>query len=592
MTPSRLQPLAKSFLIILALLLLTLPAIHPFLQGAMPLTDDGNLHLYRSIILDHSLRHDGSLYPRYSSGLVYGYGSSLFNYFPPTSYYLTVFLHRLGLAFIPAWLWTMILYVWVAAGGAYALGKIWSDEAGGFLTAAAYVYAPYLLFNTVTRGTSSELAALALLPWVMWALTRLAFYGQRLDFVLAVLTFALFIPMHNIITLQGGLLLLAYCTFLWLSSRQKIRVFTQLLSAGLLAVMMTTFFWLPALAETGYTKINAVVNNLNFIDVTRSLRGLVDVFALPRTADPTQLQAPTPITLGWPQTILGVLGLGLAWWFRIKRRSGDWVQSIASLQTMLFLVVLVGVFLQLNMAALVWETVPLLGYSQFAWRTLGITSLALALMTGLGANLFLHRIGSQSFKFGVFCVFLALLVFYGFPWLYTAYSTPQAETLVDAQNYERQTGQLSLASYSEYLPIATDASTLESDKLLSGFVENHVVPRLSPPEGVMIFEADWQGTSATLRLQAEQATTLVFDWLYVPGWQARFLDETTALVPLTVRPSLPQGFVSVEIPAGTHTLEIVLHDTPYTTYRGMGQYRRRGHFCGGCDFRLVGVEAS
>ncbi|MDQ7037030.1 MAG: hypothetical protein Q9P01_19985 [Anaerolineae bacterium] len=95
----------KPLLVIIALILLTLPVIQPFLQGEMPRTDDGTLHVYRAIALDHSLRNDGALYPRYSSGLVYGYGASLFNYFPPTSYYPTVFLHWTGLSFIQAWVW-------------------------------------------------------------------------------------------------------------------------------------------------------------------------------------------------------------------------------------------------------------------------------------------------------------------------------------------------------------------------------------------------------------------------------------------------------------------------------------------------------
>ena len=36
----------------------------------MPRTDDGLLQMYRSVALDHSLRVDNPLWPRYSSGLV------------------------------------------------------------------------------------------------------------------------------------------------------------------------------------------------------------------------------------------------------------------------------------------------------------------------------------------------------------------------------------------------------------------------------------------------------------------------------------------------------------------------------------------
>lgn len=545
---------AKSLLVTIALILLTLPVIQPFLQNEMPRTDDGYLHLYRAVALDHSLRHDGSLYPRYSSGLVYGYGAALFNYFPPSSYYPTVFLHWTGLSFVQAWVWTLILFTWIAAGGAYLLGKEWAGDIGGFITTAAYVYSPYLLFDLITRGTSSELAGLVLLPWVMWGFTRLALYGQRRDFLAAFLTFALFIPMHNLVTLHGTMMLAGYCAFLWLSSNQKIRVFSQLLIAATLAVVMTAFFWLPALGETDTTKINLVAENLSSIDVTRSLRGLTDVFALPRTADPTQLQPPTPITLGWPQIILGIVGIGLALWQRTRR--------IMSLQMVLLVIVIIVVFLQLPSSAVIWETVPLIGYSQFAWRTMGLPSLALALMAGIGGALLLDRIPAQSLKIGLFCAFLLVIGLYSVSWLYTAYSPLEADSIVDAQNFERRTQSLTLSSYSEYLPIGTDQSTLNPDSLKNAFAESEVIPRLTAPDGVTILDAQWRGTSATIELQADSPSTLVFDWLYVPGWEAHFLDETTALVPLTVYPNRPQGFVSVDIPAGKHTLEIALHDTP------------------------------
>jgi hypothetical protein len=543
----------KPLLIIVALVLLTLPAIQPLLQDEMPHTDDGYLHLYRAIALEHSLRHDGSLYPRYSSGLVYGYGAALFNYFPPSTYYPTVFLHWAGLSFVQAWVGTLILFVWIAAFGTFLLGKEWAGDTGGFITAAAYVYAPYLLFDTVIRGTSSEMGGLVLLPWVMWGFTRLAFYGQQRDFTAAFLTFALFIPMHNLVTLHGTVMLAGYCAYLWLSSTQKLRVFSQLLIAAIIAVIMTAFFWLPALGETEYTKIDAVASNLSSIDVTRSLRPLLEVFALPRTADPTQLQPPIPIVLGWVQIILGVIGTGLAWQKRTRK--------IISLQIVLWLIVIIVVYLQLPISAIVWEKVPLIGYSQFAWRTIGLPSLTLALLAGIGGALIIDRIQVQSLKSAALCVFLALIVLYGIPYLYTTYTSVAADSIVDAQDFERRTGALTISSYSEYLPIWVDENTLDSEKLIPAFAANEVIPRLTPPDGVTILDVQWQATSAVIELQAASPSTLVFDWLYVPGWQARFLDETTALVPLTVRPNQPQGFVTVDIPAGTHTLEIALRDT-------------------------------
>lgn len=537
----------------LALLLLCLPAIQPFLQGAMPRTDDGNLHIYRSVVLDHSLRSDGWLYPRYSSGLVAGYGAPLFNYFPPTSYSPVVFLHRAGLPFVDAWLATMALLTWLAAGGAYALGRIWVGETGGYLTAAAYVYAPYLLFDTVTRGTSSEVAALAVLPWALWGFTRLAQGGRRLDFALAVLAFTAFIPLHNIITVHGTLFLMAYALLLVVQSEQRLRTLRHLLAAGLFALLLTTFFWLPALAETDFTKIQGVTETLNFVDVTRTLRSLSDVLALPHTADTTQLQQEVPIALGWPQMVLGALGLLAGWRCWRRERTG----RLFGVQLFALLSVAVVVVSQLEASAWWWETLPLIGFTQFAWRALGVGSLALALLAGIGGALLLDFLRAESRKMGAFCVLLAIMGFYAMPWLYTPYQALQADSIPDAQDYERRTGELALSSYSEYLP-AWNAAPLNLDALTERFVASETIPRLHASADLTLHDAQWGGTWARLELTLDEPQTLVFDWLYVPGWAATLDGDSR----LDVVPTSPEGLLSVTLPAGDHTLRIWLERTP------------------------------
>ena len=47
-------------LVIIALGILSLVSISPFLSDTLPLTDDGNLHIYRSIVLDESTAKEQS----------------------------------------------------------------------------------------------------------------------------------------------------------------------------------------------------------------------------------------------------------------------------------------------------------------------------------------------------------------------------------------------------------------------------------------------------------------------------------------------------------------------------------------------------
>jgi len=538
----RLRPLWVA----LALLLLCLPALTPFFDGFsgdLPRTDDGNLHLYRAIVLDHSLHYDGWLYPRYASALVYGYGAPLFNYFPPTSYYPIVLLHRVGLPYAAAWSVTMMFFLWIAAGGTYKLGKIWAGDWGGYGTAAAYVYAPYLLYNAVTRGTITEVAALAILPWGLWAFTRLAQTGGRTAFALAVLTYSLFIPLHNIVTVHGTLLLAAYCLLLVMQARGW-RTFGSLLLAGIFALALTAFFWLPALAETGFVRIEAITETLAFVDVTQTLRSLGEVLALPQTADPTQLQAPTPISFGWPQIILGAASLLLA---LIRRRS-------SGVQWFALGAVLLTLIMQLPASAWLWETLPLIGFTQFAWRVLGVGSLALALLAGVGVAEIVHSMTAESQKLAAYSALLVFVVLCGVPWLYRPSEAISADSVLDAQDYERQTGELALSSYSEYLPHSTPPD-LDPLALRERFTESPTPWRLQPNAVIEVSSVDWDGTRAALQFEASAPTTLRFAWLYVPGWRAT-LDGS----PVDVYPA--DGLVALDVDSNQQALNLWLDRTP------------------------------
>ncbi|MCA9883501.1 MAG: hypothetical protein KC708_11045, partial [Anaerolineae bacterium] len=540
------QKLQKPFLLAITLFILCLPAIQPFLLGKMPLTDDGNLHLYRIIALDHSMTFDSTLWPRYSSVLALGYGAPLFNYFPPTTYYIPRFLHLLGIPFIQTYLISMALYTYIAAWGTFLLGRSWSNTAGGLITSAAYIYAPYWLFNTITRGTLNEVAGLAILPFSLWTIHNLARMPNAKHFVTATLTTALLIVIHNIVALHGAMLLAAYSLFLIMRSNHIMRTFWILTSVALLSVAISAFFWLPALAETGYTHIPGTTEALNFIDPVRTLRSLADVFALPKTADPSLLNPEVPISLGWPQTVLGVFSLLLA--LKVRHRRG--------IVLFLSLVLLASIFLNLEVSAPLWNILPLIGYSQFAWRILGISTLVLALLGGLAVEQITSLIKFQWLTHGFIAISLGCILILSIPWLYTPYIDIKADSIVDVLQYENQRRELSLSSYSEYLPAWTDGTSLDAADNITKFQENNVISRLLVPDTIEVIRVAWQSLSVDLDLDASRPSELIFQWLYMPGWVA-YLDSEV----IDITPTLPEGFIQITVPEGRHTLQIALEVT-------------------------------
>ena len=529
---------------------LCLVALQAFTLNQMPLSADGLLQLHRAVALEHSLRADHSLWPRFSSGLVYGYGAPLFNFFPPTAYYPASLAHRLGMSFLSAWLFSMSAFTVLAGTGMFLLGRLWTRSAlGGWVTAAAYVYSPYLLFDSVARGATAELAALAALPFAFYGLTRLAFAGRRRDFLIALASVTIFIPLHTIVTLHGAALLALYSLFLAWRAEESRSVLLRLALAGALALMLTAFYWLPALAERDTIKLPLIAEQLGHIDVTRHLRSLFDVLAMPQTADPTQQNQALPIAVGWPQLILAALGTLLSW--RAPHR------HYRSLLIALWLVIGILIFFNTSPSAWLWRNIPLIGFTQFPWRLLGLASLLLALMSGVGARLLSLSLGRRWIRLATVSAFTVALMLYAMPWTYTMFRDDfEASDIGDVQRFERESGQLALSSYAEYVPVSADAGQLDATRLTERFKASDVIPRLLPSATLDLLSQEWRGTSAALRLRSAKAQTLVFDWLYVPGWVATIDGE-----PIAVFPSTPAGLLALEAPAGEFHLQLSLSPT-------------------------------
>lgn len=542
----------KWLLVFIVIGLLALVSISPFLSDTMSLSDDANLHVYRSIVLDDSIRNDGSLYPRYTSALAYGYGASLFNYFPPTSYYPTVIFQAIGLSPVHAWKATIILFVLLAGIGMFLWARQWVDDTGAFIAATAYLYAPYTLFDTVTRGSSNEFAGMALLPFAMWGFTRLARSSKGTNYLTAVFSYALFIIAHNVMTLYGTLLLIAYCGFLWWMQGKSFRVLWQLGTAGIFAVLITAFFWLPALSETDFVKINGVLEHLDFVDVTNTLRSIGDVFAIPRTADPSQHQAIVPISFSWIAFVLAIVGFFLP---QPPETENQGQQSILGLHIFLFVSLGIVIFSQLEASTGLWQSVKLLQYSQFAWRPMSIGSLVLALLAGIGGSYIIRLIPTQIGKNTVSGLLLAMLVLYSIPWLYRPQIDFNPQTVADAQAYELSSRQITLSSYGEYLPAQTEQSALNPLRFESE------LPRLQENDDFSIISLDESNRRLSAEVDVSETTVIVAEWLYVPGWRARVNGKTVDVISAE-----EAGFVSFEISEGQHDIEIWYAGTGIQNY--------------------------
>ena len=373
----------------------SLPAL-PFLRG-IPDGLDTLFHLFRAVQLDE-LIGNGIVFSRWAPDLVYGYGYPLFNYYAPLSYYLVELFHLFGLSVSLAFVATFVtgfisasvfMYLWVRdiAGGT-----------AGLVAATAYAFAPYMMITSLQRGALAEQLSLALLPLCLWAFLRLSILDQRRYATLSTLSYSAIIVTHNITALIFTPVLMGYIVLLgYLKSKasgDRHRAFSINIAKGFVLILfgigLTAFYWVPALMERGLVQIyQAYVPRVFNFDANFLTIG--DVFALPNATDPSLINQGFPISLS-----LVALSVGLLVLLGPRRlRSRDKQRAHIVYAT---LVISGCIFMSTSLSSTLWEKLPLLRFLQFPWRFVGIASLFLALLSGIGASILVTLIPRERLR--------------------------------------------------------------------------------------------------------------------------------------------------------------------------------------------------
>jgi hypothetical protein len=528
-------------LTVLALGLAVLPAAAPYLFGdGFPRTNDALPHLYRIVALDRLVRA-GQLWPRWSPDLVHGYGYPVFNFFPAMSHWLVESLFLVGASLTAAYRLAVLIHFWLGATGAYLVGRQWFSPVAGWAAAIAYTYSPYLLYDAHVRGGLPESQALALLPWLLLALSQ-ATGGGRRWVAASAFAFAATLLSHYPVLFQASLLLAIW--LLLLAWRHGWRILVgPALGLGI-GVLLTAFFWLPALSEIAYTQ--AALSISQGYGYTANFLSWRQMLAWPHLpADPALINP--PVVRALPAVVLLLAAACTLWGRHALRGERRW-------QAALWLaLLLLSLWLVTPSSRLLWEYVPLLGQTLYPWRFLGFTSLAAAILLALAVDLAVQR---SRRPLVLSSVIVAILVIAAIPWLY-----PPREPVGDnpglAELYEFEAPPLFIGTTTlgEFLPQwverMPDTADLRAEQLATGTAE-----RLQPAPGVTFRRLDGPVWDASYRVEAIEPVTLTYRQFYFPGWLAE-LDGR----PLPLEPGEPHGLITFPVPAGEYQLKVTFGNT-------------------------------
>ena len=552
---------AHSALTIAGVILVSQAAALPLLSGRLPWAADTLIHLYRLVELDHLLRQ-GYAFSRWSPDLAYGFGFPLFNFYAPLSYYAAEMFRLIGMDFSPALLATFVAFIIGAGLGMY----LWTAEIfgrhAGLVAAAAYVTAPYLLYNVYHRGALAEVLATALMPAILWAITRLARTGSPQYFVFTALLYAALPLGHNITWLTFTPVVVLYAV---LQATRNTKYILRIALSLLLGLGLSAFFWVPAILELNSVQIIQVflpqVFDYHFNFVT-----LGELFSLPVMVDPNLLLPATPRSIGLIPLALAVLALAFGW-RRWERQQKIMAGSAAILA-------LGSLFLTLPQALPAWDALSLLRYVQFPWRFLGPASLAVAfLASGAFSDRRLAQDAPSGIRHSTFdirrltFVMVAGFIVYGFTWQYMSYLAPVVRpTVADIARYERESGALGTTSAGDFMP-NTVKKLPDANLLVERYARSDVIERLNPaslPPDAKILRVNYRPLSSDVTVESQSSFITTFDIFYFAGWQAHVDGQ-----PVAITPTDPNGLISFPVPAGQHRLQVFFGSTPLRMAAGI-----------------------
>jgi hypothetical protein len=510
----------------------------------------------------------GGQFPaRWMPNADYGFGYPFFNYYAALPYYLAALLRVYGFSYVGSLKLTQVAALLLAAGGAFGWARsLKLSRLQALLAAAAYTFAPFHLVNLYVRGDSlSELWAMSFYPLVLWTAER-CLAAPRLGraFILAG-SVALLILSHNISALNF-MPFVALCLVLggagllgWPGVGQGPRAWRPVvlaLAALAWGLALCAFFWLPALREIGTVQLADVTQGYFFYGNHFRAADLVQP-GLFFNAD-TGAGQPTPFSMSLAQavaTALGLLAMAIG-----AARARRWTAT----HTFLLLGLALSTFMITPASAWLWAHLPLLRYTQFPWRFLSIQALFAAAII---AYLVPGDAPSPEPPGRALRWAIALGVGLALAATSLGHLQPDFIPLTDADVTPQRLNLLEYFSANigstigfEYLPRAVNPRPYASDALLGR------PPRLKALRGQAAGTRLWQsGAAQAWTITAADAPATVAiptqDW---PGWTASVDGQAVA-----VRASDGLGWITLDVPAGTHTVRLQLGQTPTRTLAGI-----------------------
>ncbi|MBN1218716.1 MAG: glycosyltransferase family 39 protein [Anaerolineae bacterium] len=512
---------------------------------------DAKHSVFFLVEFDQTFR-DGFLWPRWSPDFSFGYGYPLFNLYAPLAFYAAEMVHLLGLGFTAS---VKVMYVLATVGaglGMYGFVKRLFGSAAGLVAAVVYMYVPFHLVEIFVRSAYAEFVALALIPLLFWAFTKLIATPQLPRVAVAGLSYGLLALTHHTTFYTFTPFLMVYILYLTIA-KARFRLKPLLvhalytIAAGMLGVALAAIYLIPVLAEMRFVKVeqwtSGSYNYLqHFVYFSQFFSpewgygyagaGLLDDFSYQ----------------------LGIVVVALVGFALVSTIRCRFPHRGAAL--FFLLSTLAIIFLMSPLARPVWQVLPIAALVQFPWRLLGMTAFTLSIGASSQLANYKSPIAHRTPQPALYLLCLVVILA-SFPYTLPQYTeipdwaeTPLAVVKWDRASIVDRVGRVSVTAEQP------QTSPMES-QYLNG--EPLTVAGIIAGSG-QVETLHHGGGSDAVRVAAAGPVTLQFYTYDYPGWRVTLDGQ-----PIAHRYEPPYGLITVDVPAGEHTVVLRMGSTPART---------------------------
>lgn len=507
-------------------------------------THDLWMHLFIMQEFDQVLG-SGVIYPRWIPNINRGYGLLNMIYYPPGCFYITSLFHTV----ISDWHYVVFAVAGLALAGSgfalYFLARLFYSRIASAAAALFYMLIPFHMLDLYYRGALPQFIGYAFVPIIFYFVYRLGRQGRARYYAGLGLSFGLFLLTH----LPVGLMLtyaIGFFALAWAYKEKDWRVGFRIALGMGLGLVLSAIYWLPAAAESryayeiasdwypyhhykSYITLLAVEEGtaywtfwklLNEVFVAHALAVLIPIIIL------AVMRKRAPEYAGLAKHDAGAV----THW----QPNRMWITMGA-----------VTIFMCTSLSIYVSKLLVAISVAVPAWRWLVISSVFASLL--LAASIDLLRNGSERSKARVWACRALLGAMVAFNLWITAHGT-----ILGA-----------LENYTYHPKAETTYDVIEPNWTPKGASLPQDLPdtprvALSPEEGTAQI-IRWDPQHREVSVKVDQPTSVRFRTYNFPGWTA-YVDKNR--VPMM---SDKDGVMTVDVPAGIHSVEAVFQNSPPRT---------------------------